>query len=56
MHFVPQKDSKGLKEGSGCLNHSHSKYSEFPVKREANVLTRHVKGVPFVERRNTFSV
>ena len=44
---------KGLKEGSVFffLNHSYSKYSEFPVKREANVLTtcRHVKGVPFVE-------
>ena len=44
--------SKGLKEGSVFFfKSSYSKYSEFAVKREANVLTtcRHVKGVPFVE-------
>ena len=29
------------------------KISEFTVvKREANFITRHIKGVPFVERRN----
>ena len=33
------------------------KISEFTVvKREANFTTRHVKGVQFVERRNTSSV
>ena len=50
---------KGPKRAnSTCsVNHLYLKYSEFTVvKREANFTTRHVKGVPFVERRNTSSV
>ena len=45
-------------QNTGSVNHLiYSKYSEFTViEREANFATRHVKGVPFVERRNTSSV
>ena len=49
-----KKGSKGLTKGSGFVNHLYSKYSKCTVvKREANFTTRHVKGLPFVERRNT---
>ena len=56
---LPFRSVKGLKRvnSTGFVNHLYSKYSEFTVvKREANFTTRHVKGVPFVERRNTSSV
>ena len=55
---LPFLSVKGLKRANstGFVNHLYSKYSEFTVvKREAN-FTRHVKRVPFVERRNTSSV
>ena len=56
---LPFRSVKGLKRANstGSVNHLYSKYSEFTVvKREANFTTRHVKGVQFVERRNTSSV
>ena len=54
---VKRAQTEGLTTGSGFVNHLYSKYSEFTVvKREANFTTRHVKGVPFVEKRNTSSV
>ena len=56
---LPFRSVKGPKRANstGFVNHLHSKCSEFTVvKREANFTTRHVKGVPFVERRNTPSV
>ena len=56
---LPFRSVKGLKKANstGSVNQLYSKYSEFTVvKREANFTTRHVNGVPFVERRNTSSV
>ena len=56
---LPFRSVKGLKRANspGFVNHSHLKYSEFTVvKREANFLTRHVKGIQFVKRKNTSSV
>ena len=56
---LPFRSVKVLKmvNSTGFVNHLHSKCSEFTVvKREANFTTRHVKRVPFVERRNTSSV
>ena len=55
---LPFRSAKGFKKvnSTGFVNHFHSKCSEFTVvKREANFTTRHVKRVPFVERRNTSS-
>ena len=56
---LPFRSVKGLKRANSTssVNHFYSNYSEFTVvKREANFTTRHVKGVQFVERRNTSSV
>ena len=56
---LPFRSVKGLKRANstGFVNHLYSKYSEFTaVKKEAKITTRHVKGVPFVEGRNTSSV
>ena len=57
---LPFRSVKGLKRTNNRFWFCKSfifKYSEFTVvKREANFTTRHVKGVPFVEKRNTSSV